>query len=101
MTSEKTYRIIHTLQAVTGTIVGIGMFLLIGTAGSLECDTISLGTAFIRLVVITLVGAPFAYALNYLTEIERSLREDDEIEQERIAERERRREEQWNAYFRS
>lgn len=74
MTSEKTYRIIHTLQAVTGTIVGIGMFLLIGTCGSLECDTISLGTAFIRLVVITLVGAPFAYALNYLTEIERSLR---------------------------
>lgn len=101
MTSEKTYRIIHTLQAVTGTIIGIGMFLLIGTCGSLECDTISLGTAFIRGVVIMLVGAPFAYALNYLTEIERSLREDDAIEQERIAARERRREEQWNAYFHS
>ena len=99
MTSEKTYRIIHTLQAVTGTIVGIGMFLLIGTCGSLECDTISLGTAFIRLVVITLVGAPFA--LNYLTETERSLREDDAIEREQIAERERRRREQWNAYFHS
>lgn len=101
MTNEKTYRIIHTLQAVTGTIVGIGMLLLIGTCGSLECDTISLGTAFIRLVVITLVGAPFAYALNYLTEIERSLREDDAIEQERIAARERRRQKQWNAYFHS
>lgn len=101
MTNEKTYRIIHTLQAVTGTIVGIGMFLLIGTCGSLECDTISLGAAFIQLVVITLVGAPFAYALNYLTEIERSLREDDAIEQERIAARERRRKEQWNAYFHS
>lgn len=101
MTSEKTYRIIHTLQAVTGTIVGISMFLLIGTCGSLECDTISLGTAFIRLIVITLVGAPFAYALNYLTEIERSLREDDAIEQERIAARERRRQKQWNAYFHS
>lgn len=101
MTSEKTYRIIHTLQAVTRIIVGIGMFLLIGTCGSLECDTISLGTACIRLVVITLVGAPFAYALNYLTEIERSLREDDAIEREQITERERRRQEQWNAYFHS
>lgn len=101
MTSEKTYRIIHTLQAITGTIVGIGMFFLIGTCGSLECDTISLGTAFIRLVVITLVGAPFAYALNYLTETERSLHEDDAIEREQIAERERRRREQWNAYFHS
>ena len=95
MTSEKTYRIIHTLQTVTGTIIGIGMFMLIGTCGSLECDTISLGAAFIRGVVIMLVGAPFAYALNYLTEIERSLREDDAIE------RERRREEQRNAYFHS
>lgn len=101
MTSKKTYRIIHTLQAITGTIVGIGMFLLIGTCGSLECDTISLGTAFIRLVVITLVVTLFAYALNYLTEIERSLRENDAIEQERIAARERRREEQWNTYFRN
>lgn len=101
MTSEKTYRIIHTLQAVTGTIIGIGMFLLIGTCGSLECDTISLGAAFIRGVVIMLVSAPFAYALNYLTEIERSLREDDAIEREQIAARERRREEQWNTYFHS
>lgn len=101
MTSKKTYRIIHMLQAVTGTIVGIGMFMLIGTCGSLECDTISLGTAFIRLVVITLVGAPFAYALDYLTEIERSLREDDAIEQEHIAARERRREKRWNDYFHS
>lgn len=101
MTSEKTYRIIHTLQAVMGTIVGIGMLLLIGTCGSLECDAISLGTAFIRLVVITLVGAPFAYALDYLTKIERSLREDDAFEREQIAERERRRQKQWNAYFHS
>ena len=101
MTSEKTYRIIHTLQAVTETVVGIGLFMLIGTCGSLECDTISLGTASIRLVVITLVGAPFAYALNYLTEIEKSLHEDDAIERERIAARKRRREEQRNAYFHS
>lgn len=101
MTSEKTYRIIHTLQTITGIILGIAMFFLVGTCGSLECDTISLGTAFIRLVVITLVGAPFAYALNYLTEIERSLHENDAIEQERIAARERRRQKQWNAYFHS
>lgn len=101
MTSEKTYRIIHTLQAVTGTIVGIGMFLLIGTCGSLECDTISLGAAFIQGVFIMLVSVPFAYALNHLTEIERSLHEDDAIEREQIAARERRREEQRNAYFRS
>lgn len=101
MTNEKTYRIIHTLQTITGIILGIAMFFLVGTCGSLECDTISLGTAFIRLVVITLVGALFAYALDYLTEIERSLRENDAFEREQIAERERRRQKQWNAYFHS
>ena len=60
-----------------------------------------LGRIVSIITVVLLVGAPFAYALNYLTETERSLREDDAFEREQIAERERRRQEQWNAYFHS
>lgn len=99
MTSKKTYRIVHTLQTITGIIFGIAMFFLVGTCGSLECDTISLGQALIQLAIGALVAMTFGYAFSRLTKIEESLHKNDAIVQARIENRERRRQEYWNAYF--
>lgn len=101
MTSKNTYRIMHAVQTVTVIIIGLAFLFLIGTCGSLECDVITFEQAIIRFIIGTLIALACTAISKHLEAVEEFMRRNDRLAQERIVERERRRQARWNAYFRN
>lgn len=54
------YRLIMHLADIE---LAVLMFAIIGTAGALECDTIGIGTAFLRVIVMGLLAIPCGYTV--------------------------------------
>lgn len=80
---------IKILYNIACTLAGIGFFLLIGTAGALECDTIGLGRAIIQGTICGVAVWLFIKCAEYLNAYTNAIkyqihRENEKVRKERV-----------------
>lgn len=97
---HRTLKKIRILKVILGTVIGVAVFMVLGTMGSLELDYITIGAALQATMVYGGIGFLAGYALKWL-----EIREQEILDIMIARRRERRRlqeqkEENWRRYFR-
>lgn len=97
---HRTLKKIRILKVILGTVIGVAVFMVFRTMGSLELDYITIGAALQATMVYGGIGFLAGYALEWL-----EVREQEILDIMIARRKERRRlqeqrEENWRRYFR-